>query len=55
MRYKVIEGSNSGHCCFDYSVIDTDKNTPFEDGRICETFYKPEADLICNALNKTER
>jgi len=56
MRYKVIEDSQSGHCCFDWTVVDTE--TPhsvyaslglFE--AVCECFEKEQAKLVCAALN----
>jgi hypothetical protein len=46
MRYQVIEGSGSGHCCFEATVVDTSKmNTA------CECFRMEDAQLICDALN----
>lgn len=63
-RFRVIEGSRSGHCCFDWSVVDTHEPTMFgpdhyRDQRtgevqykmICECFQKEHADTIANALN----
>jgi hypothetical protein len=57
-RYKVVAGSQSGHCCFDYTVVDTTRpylihGAQYE-GRfeaVCETFDQAEADLVCAALN----
>lgn len=49
-RYKVIKGSASAHCCFDYTVGDT-KN----DGPVCECFDLASAELIADALNKSDR
>jgi len=52
-RYSIVEESLSGHCCFEYTVVDNEILR--EDGKpswICETFEKEEAELICNALNK---
>lgn len=60
-RYKVVEGSQSGHCCFDFTVVDTSQivmiggvpypavNPHFE--AVCETFTREDADLIAKALN----
>jgi len=60
-RFIVKDGSNSGHCCFEYSVIDTyRKPFKYDDGGIsepyavCECFYKQEAEEICRALNSIE-
>jgi hypothetical protein len=47
MRYVVKEGSESGHCCFEHSVIDT-----LIDYCICECFAEEEAIRICDSLNK---
>lgn len=61
-RYAVVEGSLSGHCCFDYSVVDLTKPviTPsgVDTGRhqqICECFEHDDAELICTALNAKRR
>jgi len=53
-RFIVIEESASYHCCFQYSVIDTQKGNDGEtwDKNICEIFEKEEALLICYLLNK---
>lgn len=57
-RYKVIEGSETGHCCFEYTVIDTTKERGVlddeDDDLVCECFEKEHADKICNALNELE-
>ena len=52
MKYFVKEGSESHHCCFEYTVVFDD-----EDGKeppICETFDKESAYSICEALNHVE-
>lgn len=46
-RYKIINESVSKHCCFAYTIIDTETENP-----MCETFDKEEAEIICDALNK---
>lgn len=61
-RYKVIEGSQSYHCCFCATIVDTTK--PLEqfegyDGipefdSVCECFDIETAEMICAALNKNE-
>jgi len=60
-RFIVVDGSKSGHCCFEFSIIDTHRKTfKYDDGGIsepyavCECFFKGEADEICKALNSTE-
>lgn len=57
MRYVVFEGSYTGHCCFEYSVIDT--KTPCSSGfkdrigtMVCECFEETDADLIAERLNE---
>lgn len=61
-RYKVVSGSQSYHCCFCATVVDTTK--PLEqfegyDGipefdSVCECFDIETAEMICAALNKNE-
>jgi hypothetical protein len=57
-RYKVVDCSQSAHCCFGCTVVDTTKpemiggkhyNDQYES--VCETFDRADADLICAALN----
>ena len=64
--YKVIKGSQTAHCCFKATVIDTtahqldgDVNHMIIGGEeqyepVCETFSIEEADLICLALNNLD-
>ncbi len=56
-RFIVINDSISGHCCFEYTVVDTrgiqDDDTPGK--TMCETFGKDEANLICDALNNAAK
>lgn len=58
MRYKVVSGSQSAHCCFRFTVVDTTRpvmmrgqhyNDEFEP--ICECFEEADANQICAALN----
>ena len=63
-RYKVIDGSNSGHCCFVSTVVDTlrpliihgkpyhndDGGPQFE--TVCECFEAEDAKKIAAALNE---
>lgn len=61
-RYLVVDGSDTGHCCFRFTVVDTLKPNMANgkqmeiDGKlyydaICETFNREEADMVANALN----
>ena len=56
IRYKVVEGSQSCHCCFDATVVDTTKPTmigpQFES--VCECFNEEEANLIAESLNRSQ-
>ena len=55
MRYEIREDSQSGHCCFQFTVVDTSRPHQFNDGQfeaMCETFELPEANKICEALNE---
>lgn len=62
-RYKVIEGSQSAHCCFNATVVDVSKpniiggkqyvgatGPQFE--AVCECFEMTEAIRIAKALNE---
>jgi hypothetical protein len=65
-RFAIFEGSQSAHCCFDFTVVDTTKPDIIggehymdRDGRlhyesVCECFDREAAELVCNALNATE-
>lgn len=61
-RYKVIEGSQSLHCCFSFTIVDTKKPLEQYEGfdslpefdSVCECFDSESAELICNALNLSE-
>jgi hypothetical protein len=57
-RYIVVEGSQSCHCCFDFTVVDTTRpviiggeqyENQFES--VCECFEQVDAIEICKALN----
>lgn len=53
-RYKLVEGSQSAHCCFAYTVVDTNKPEALGEllyEQVCECFEKEEAELIVKALN----
>ena len=57
-RYAVVQDSQSGHCCFSATVVDTSRpkmvhgkhyNGQFES--VCECFEESEARMIAAALN----
>ena len=53
-RYKVVAGSDSCHCCFEHTVVDTRSNTGYEPkphSTVCETFNEEDATRIAMALN----
>lgn len=59
-RYKVIDGSQSSHCCFEATVVDTTQ--PFMIGdehygglfvSVCECLDRQDAEKIAAALNGT--
>jgi dTDP-4-dehydrorhamnose reductase len=52
--YKIIKGSVSCHCCFSYTIIDTNKKGDVHDQIICECFEKELAELICSVLNEQD-
>lgn len=58
MRYIVIPGSVSGHCCFEASVVDESSWVPFDSyeggyygHQVCECFDIADAYRIAEALN----
>lgn len=60
-RYIVVKGSQTGHCCFDATVVDTTRpemiggkqyQGQFEP--VCECFETSDADRIAAALNATD-
>lgn len=57
-RYQVVQGSQSCHCCFDATVVDTTKkviiNGKWYNGQyesVCECFDEEQARKIAEALN----
>ena len=55
-RYQLLNESSSSHCCFSFTVIDTDenllmKNHNIEYRNMCESFEEENAVKIVNALN----
>jgi hypothetical protein len=68
-RYAVYKGSQSAHCCFEATVVDTTKpdiigGKHYRDSderggqyhyeAICECFEMADAERICAALNEAE-
>lgn len=65
-RYKVVLGSESAHCCFDATVVDTTRPIINADGNlatkfgsneiyykaVCECFDIEAANQIAAALNR---
>lgn len=57
-QYIVVPGSQSAHCCFDFTVVDTARPVLI-DGQhfenrfesVCECFHEEDARLITAALN----
>jgi hypothetical protein len=53
-RYQVVKGSESGHCCFEATVIDTEKEVLGHPDWVCECFDPPRAHAIADALNAAD-
>lgn len=55
-RYVALSGSQSSHCCFTYTVLDTHSEEHINSYHgffpMCECFEKEAADTIVDALNK---
>jgi len=58
-RYAVVEGSQSAHCCFEATVVDTTRPVMIGDEHyenqfepVCECFDKSEAERIAKCLNQ---
>lgn len=53
-RYQVVPESQSGHCCFVATVVDTAKPLEWPEGEfetVCECFVTGHAETIARALN----
>lgn len=56
MRYQVVQESVSGHCCFEASVIDTERPSAGASAQmVCECFDISDAEMIAAALNATKK
>lgn len=56
MKYEVVKGSASGHCCFDWSVVVSDSLVKTEDYEyfgdiLCECTNEESARNICDKMN----
>lgn len=62
MRYVVVSGSETAHCCFEATVVDTARprvigGKPFAPNgaqryeNVCECLDVEDAEMIANALN----
>lgn len=45
ISYYKVKGSESGHCCFDWTVVNSSGDS------VCECFDEEDADRIVKALN----
>lgn len=52
MEYFIKAESNSGHCCFEYSVMV--KHESGEEEVLCECFNEEDALTVLTALNSTK-
>ena len=65
-RYAIYRGSQSAHCCFEATVVDTTKpdmiggehyqgsDGQFHHEAVCECFSEEDAELVCRALNELD-
>jgi hypothetical protein len=53
-RYQVVKGSESGHCCFEATVIDTAEKVAGHPDWACECFDVPRAYAIADAMNAAD-
>lgn len=60
-RFQVIEGSESGHCCFDATVVDTHvvrlpgSSVKNNFAWVCECMDLDAANTIAELLNRAEK
>ncbi|MNL08041.1 hypothetical protein D3C87_1287450 [compost metagenome] len=57
-RYQVVDGSESAHCCFEATVVDTHTPHPVyrdQHAWVCECFERVDAEKIASALNTVAR
>lgn len=64
-RFEIYTGSQTAHCCFKYTVVDTtkpyfiggdhykDRTGQYQFDQLCECFDYESAEMIVNVLNKT--
>ncbi len=66
-RYAIYRGSQSRHCCFEATVVDTSRpqiiggkhyrdepDGQFHYEAVCEGFDEEQAEMVCRALNAME-
>lgn len=58
-RFQVVPGSQSCHCCFEWTVVDTSKGRNAYEGdpafeALCECYEEADARRIAAGLNATE-
>lgn len=53
-RYQVVKGSESAHCCFEATVIDTEKEMGSHPDWVCECFEPSRAHAIADAMNAAD-
>jgi hypothetical protein len=54
-RYQVVKGSESAHCCFEATVVDTEKPGACGDHDwVCECFDPARAHAIADAMNMAD-
>jgi hypothetical protein len=53
-RYRVVKGSESAHCCFEATVVDTTKEVVGHYDWICECFDLSRAHAIADAMNAAD-
>jgi len=53
-RHRVVKGSESGHCCFEATVIDTAKEVAGHPDWVCECFDLSRAHAIADAMNAAD-
>ncbi len=54
-RYRVVRGSESAHCCFEATVIDTESENAHGDlDWVCECFDLSQAHAVADAMNMAD-
>lgn len=53
LRYGIVTGSESGHCCFHYTILDNHRPSEYW-MNVCECFEYEDVKKVCDALNEME-